>query len=166
MNNLNYGRLDLGQLRYCSHHVDGGTLLRRGDVLFNRTNSLEHVGKSAIWNDELQRATFASYLVRLNYDAERIDPRYLVEWLNYPSTRRRVRSIATVAVQQVNVNPTRLRGLVIDLPVCLDEQSELIATLDSCDARIDQAREAQSKLRKVKAGVVSRLIGDLASRWQ
>ncbi|RPK93939.1 restriction endonuclease subunit S [Streptomyces sp. ADI98-10] len=158
MNNLSEGRPELGELRYCPQGVDSKRLLRVGDVLFNRTNSIEHVGKSGIWGGELEEATFASYLVRLNADVARLNPRYLVEWLRHPVVRQRVRSIATVAVQQVNVNPTRLRELLIDFPVDLQEQARLIASLDACDHRISVERENLAKVRAMKQGISDALL--------
>lgn len=158
MNNLLDGRPELGDLRYCPQSVDSKHLLRVGDVLFNRTNSIEHVGKSGIWGGELREATFASYLVRLNPDVTRLEPRYLIEWLQHPVIRQRVRSIATVAVQQVNVNPSRLRELSIDFPTDLQEQARLIASLDACDHRISVERENLAKVRAMKQGISDALL--------
>lgn len=158
MNNLLDGRPELGDLRYCPQSVDSKHLLRVGDVLFNRTNSIEHVGKSGMWGGELEEATFASYLVRLNPDVTRLEPRYLVEWLQHPVIRQRVRSIATVAVQQVNVNPSRLRELFIDFPPDLHDQARLLASLDACDHRISAERENLAKVRAVRQGISDALL--------
>ncbi|MET8838995.1 restriction endonuclease subunit S [Streptomyces rubiginosohelvolus] len=158
MNNLLDGRPELGDLRYCPQDVGSRNLLREGDVLFNRTNSIEHVGKSGMWGGELEKATFASYLVRLNPDLTRLEPRYLVEWLQHPVIRQRVRSIATVAVQQVNVNPSRLRELFIDFPTGLHDQARLISSLDACDHRISAERENLAKLRAVRKGISDALL--------
>ncbi|WP_432107491.1 restriction endonuclease subunit S [Streptomyces sp. AA1529] len=158
MNNLQNGRPELSDLRYSPTPVPKWLELRYGDVLFNRTNSIEHVGKSVMWRDELPRATYASYLVRINPDADRLIPEYLVEWLMHPAIRQRVRSISTVAVQQVNVNPTRLRELEIDMPVDLDEQRRIIESLQSCDGQIDQDRAELSKIHRLKRGIVEGLL--------
>ena len=159
MNNLRDGRPDLKELRYSPQDVASRCLLRVGDVLFNRTNSIEHVGRAGIWRGELEKATFASYLIRLNPDVRRLDPRYLVEWLQHPVIRQRVRSIATVAVQQVNVNPSRLRELEIDLPVDLSDQAKLVSALDSCDQQIAAEIDNLEKIRTMKQGLAARLLG-------
>ncbi|MFD5403905.1 restriction endonuclease subunit S [Streptomyces griseorubiginosus] len=158
MNNIQSGRIDTGELRYCPVPVPAKLFLRRGDVLFNRTNSMEHIGKAAMWRDELPSATFASYLVRLIPDLQRVTPEYLVEWLMHPLVRQRVRAISTVAVQQVNVNPSRLRELEIDLPVDLAEQRRLVATLGACDEQIRQENEELNKLRVLKQGLMDDLL--------
>ncbi|MQL63706.1 hypothetical protein F6Q10_14165 [Streptomyces vinaceus] len=158
MNNIQSARIDVDELRYCPVPVPSKLFLRYGDVLFNRTNSMEHIGKSAMWRDELPSATFASYLVRLVPDLNRVTPEYLVEWLMHPLIRQRVRSISTVAVQQVNVNPSRLRELEIDLPVDLAEQRRIVAMLEACDEQIGREEEELNKLRALKQGLVDDLL--------
>ena len=158
MNNIQGARIDADDLRYCPVSVPSKLFLRRGDVLFNRTNSMEHIGKAAMWRDELSSATFASYLVRLVPDLQRVTPEYLVEWLMHPLIRQRVRSISTVAVQQVNVNPSRLRELEIDLPVDLAEQRRIVAMLEACDEQIGREEEELNKLRELKQGLVNDLL--------
>ncbi|WP_165394329.1 restriction endonuclease subunit S [Streptomyces albidoflavus] len=158
MNNVRNGRVDSHELRYCSISVPQQLHLRYGDVLFNRTNSIDHVGKSAMWRDELPSATFASYLVRLNPDRSRLSPEYLIEWLMHPAIRQKVRSISTVAVQQVNVNPSRLRELEIDYPADSSEQRRLVSALESCDEQIAQEEGELAKLRELKVGLVDDLL--------
>ncbi|HWU05218.1 MAG TPA: restriction endonuclease subunit S [Streptomyces sp.] len=162
MNNIREGRVEVTDLRFSPAPVSERLMLRRGDVLFNRTNSIEHVGKSAVWENELPRATFASYLVRLNPDLGRITPEYLAEWLRHPLIRQRVKAISTVAVQQVNVNPTRLRELEIDLPVDLEQQRTIVQSLAACDDRVRREESELAKLRQMRAGIVDDL---LAGGW-
>ncbi|MCX4456227.1 restriction endonuclease subunit S [Streptomyces sp. NBC_01728] len=158
MNNVQDGRPDVGDLRYCPVSIPSRLYLKNGDVLFNRTNSIDHVGKSAIWRDELRVASFASYLVRLNPNRSRLLPEYLVEWLMHPVIRQRVRAISTVAVQQVNVNPTRLRELEIDFPDDLAEQRQIVSTLAAFDGRIKRELDELAKLRKLKQGLTDDLL--------
>jgi type I restriction enzyme S subunit len=158
MNNIRDGQPDIADLRYSPMPVPDRLRLRRRDVLFNRTNSIEHIGKVTLWNDELPKATFASYLVRLNPDRSRLLPEYLVEWLQHPLIRQRVKAISTVAVQQVNVNPTRLRDLKIDLPVSLGEQERIVKALAACDEQIRQDQGELAKLRQLKLGLADKLL--------
>ncbi|SFY13323.1 restriction endonuclease subunit S [Streptomyces atratus] len=164
MNNIRDGQVDTSELRYCPTSVPDRLVLRHGDVLFNRTNSIEHVGKAAMWKDDLPKATFASYLVRLNPDLRQITPEYLVEWLQHPIIRQRVKAISTVAVQQVNVNPTRLRDLEIDLPISLDEQRRIVSSLTACDDRIRREEEELAKLRQLKIGLADDLLAGRGGR--
>ncbi|UOB10747.1 restriction endonuclease subunit S [Streptomyces sp. HP-A2021] len=158
MNNLQDGRPEVSDLRYCPGRVPERLYLRRGDVLFNRTNSIDLVGKSALWTNELPAATFASYLVRLNPNKERILPEYLVEWLQHPVTRQRVRAIATVAVQQVNVNPTRLCQLEIDMPANLGKQRHIVEVLDALGEKERAIEAAIAKARLIRQEVARQLL--------
>ncbi|MBD0844612.1 restriction endonuclease subunit S [Streptomyces sp. TRM68416] len=158
MNNLEDGKPELSELRYCPVLVPHRLELRHGDVLFNRTNSIDHIGKSGMWRSEIPRATFASYLVRINPDPSRLIPEYLVEWLMHPLIRQRVRSISTVAVQQVNVNPTRLCELEIDMPADPTEQRRIVDALYACDEQIEGERAELAKLRALKTGLVDDLL--------
>jgi type I restriction enzyme S subunit len=83
--------------------------LRLGDVLFNRTNSLEWVGKTAIVNDpDVVGSVFASYLVRLIVDENKYDPRFLNLWLNTRESVMNLRRLATPGVAQYNIRPSLL----------------------------------------------------------
>lgn len=158
MNNIQNGRPEVSDLRYCPVPVPKRLHLKHRDVLFNRTNSIDHIGKTALWRNELPEASFASYLVRLNPDQSRLLPEYLVEWLMHPVIRQRVRSISTVAVQQVNVNPSRLRELEIDFPDDLGEQRRIVSTLAAFDDRIRRELDELAKLRRLKQGLTDDLL--------
>jgi type I restriction enzyme, S subunit len=97
-------------------------LLRKGDILINRTNSRDLVGKTGIVDSDID-AVFASYLVRLRTRPEYVDSSYLTYWLNSPSAQGTIKRIATPAVSQSNVNPTELqRFCIVPLPSLLEQQ--------------------------------------------
>ena len=111
--------------------------LRSGDLLLTRTNSYELVGQTGLVEGDTD-AVFASYLVRLRVDVERVDPRYLNYWMNSPAGRRQIRRIITRAVGQANVNPTEFRRHVhVPLPA-MDEQRHVAAVLATWDAAIEK----------------------------
>lgn len=146
MNNLKDGEADLSDLKL-SDSVDAHQLLlQEGDVLFNRTNSIDHVGRTAIWRGQLEKASFASYLVRLVPYVIRLLPEYLNLWLNWPVTQVRIRRHATPGVHQVNINPTNLRKADIAFPGDIAEQQEIIKVVDS---ESEQIRLEESRLAKL-----------------
>jgi type I restriction enzyme, S subunit len=98
MQNLCEGRMNLTDLKYSDSVEARKLLLRPGDVLFNRTNSMEHVGRTALWRGELTTASFASYLVRLVPNHARLLPEYLNLWLNWKPTQTSIRRFATPPV--------------------------------------------------------------------
>src|SRR5439155_17322785 len=83
MGNIQNGRLDLRNLKYL-HIADKDRakfVLKRGDILVNRTNSAELVGKCAVFDLERDFA-FASYLIRLRLDTDKADPRLVASYIN------------------------------------------------------------------------------------
>lgn len=89
--------------------------LKDGDVLFNRTNSFEWVGRTGIYyqNDDIQR-TFASYLVRLN-PKDDILPEYLCTYLSCKYGEWDVKRRARQSINQTNVNPEEVKE--IEIPI-------------------------------------------------
>jgi hypothetical protein len=109
---------------------------RRGDVLFNRTNSQEWVGKVGIYRGEID-TVFASYLIRLFPDTTRVDNYYLGHVLGSYSAQCRIKRYATPGVQQVNINATNLGKVLIPVPhgkYALAEQREIALMLEAADA--------------------------------
>ena len=81
--------------------------LKKGDVLFNRTNSPELVGKTSIYQGE-QKAIFAGYLIRINQFRSIVDSRYLNYYMNSITAKNYGNEVKTDAVNQSNINGTKL----------------------------------------------------------
>ena len=109
--------------------------LKPGDLLFNRTNSIDLVGRMAIIEDD-RPAVFASYLVRLAVDVNRCIPEFLNYFMNWPRTQGDIKKLASRAVGQANINATKLRTVLFPLPA-IDEQQEIVATLTAIDRKVD-----------------------------
>ena len=112
--------------------------VERGDILFNRTNSLELVGRTAI-HDIDGDYVFASYLVRLRTDGTKLNPFFLNLHFNRDETQVLLKSLATRAVSQSNISATRLKGFPIPLPR-LPDQAEIVECAAAFDAKIDLHR--------------------------
>ena len=77
MNNILDARLKIDDLVFIEKTQVVGLLLKKNDILINRTNSKELVGKCALYEDQIE-ASFASYLIRLRVDEEKMIPAFLV----------------------------------------------------------------------------------------
>ena len=163
MNNFAGGEAKLDDLKYSSIYIPHTLMLKPGDVLFNRTNSWEHVGRTGIWRGQITKASFASYLVRLNPRQDLLNPELLNYWLNWTSTQIRMRRYATPAVQQVNINPTNLRMMDAAFPSSLDEQSGMIAFIQGVDSAILSAQAELMKLRNLNSGLNDDLLAGRVS---
>jgi type I restriction enzyme S subunit len=115
-------------------------LLSDGDILLNRTNSPDLVGKAGIFRGK-EPAVFASYLVRLKLDRERVDPDFIIQILNSAIGQRRIKRLSTRAISQANLNPTVFRRkFQIPLPSLREQESvrDILLTWDCAIERTDQ----------------------------
>lgn len=129
MGNIQSGRLDWSDLVYTSdpQEIDKYKLTK-GDVLFNRTNSPELVGKTAVYQGE-RDAIYAGYLIRV-----RCLPALLPEYLNYclgsKAGRAYCWSVKSDGVSQSNINAKKLAAFRFLLP-SPEEQSEIVRRVES-----------------------------------
>ena len=151
MNNLQGGELDLRDVRRAdlSEKESNDLSLVPGDILFNRTNSRDLVGKVAIVRDLEQPVSFASYLIRLRAAKTRANPYWLVALLGSSQCQDRIRKFATPGVSQANINPTNLKSLTISLP-SLAEQQTVARVLYGADATLVRVRQERAWLQRVK----------------
>ena len=135
MGNLQGGEIDWSDLVY-SDSMDEILKyeLRPLDVLFNRTNSLEHVGKAAIYRGE-KSAIFAGYLIRLHYKPDLIQSEFLNLYLNSKRARDYGRAISGKSVNQANISASKLKTYPITLP-SLSKQTEIIERVGNMRAPI------------------------------
>lgn len=115
-----------------------------GDILFNRTNSFDLVGRTAIFDID-GNFVFASYLIRLKVDDKQLNPFFLNHYLNWGITQQRLKSIATRAVSQSNISATRLKGFYVPLPP-LDSQKEIVEDLNLIDSKIPIHEKRRNRL--------------------
>ena len=130
--------------------------LRPGDLLFNRTNSIDLVGRMAIIEDD-RPAVFASYLVRLVVDVDRCIPEFLNYFMNWPRTQGEIKKLASRAVGQANINASKLRTVLLPLPT-IDEQQNIAAILDAIDRKIDLHRRKRSVLEELFEALLHNLM--------
>jgi type I restriction enzyme S subunit len=143
MGNIQNGKLSTGDLKYLhlGERDRERLLLSKGDILVNRTNSAELVGKCAVFDLEGE-FSFASYLIRLRLDRERADPRLFAAYINSPSGRAYMFSERKQMTGQANVNATKLKALPITVP-SLPEQRRIVAYLDELQAKVDAVKRLQ-----------------------
>lgn len=96
--------------------------LKRGDVLFNRTNSFEFVGRTGIVFDQTD-CTFASYLIRLVPYPDVVLPEYLAVYLNTQFGIGQIRRRAMRSINQANVSGSEVRKILIYLASQKDQEA-------------------------------------------
>ena len=158
MNNLVEGEVDYSDLKYSDNKDAKAVLLDDCDVLFNRTNSIDNVGRTGIFRHSDQDVSFASYLVRLVPDSSQLHPEYLNLWLNDATNQIRVKRLATIGVQQANVNPTNLGSLLVAIPDNTKEQERIVKLVMQSAKALHDVRESLQKLRSIKTGLMQDLL--------
>lgn len=159
MNCQDDGRVVFRDLQFVD--LDAETLaafrLQPGDLLFNRTNSIEHVGRTAIYEGSLE-AVFASYLIRLSINVDRCLPRFLNYYLNRPEVQTDIKRLASRAVGQANINATKLRTVAFPLPRSFEEQRDIVAILDAIDRKIELHRKKKQVLEELFKALLHKLM--------
>lgn len=160
------GLLKVDDLKYAPKDAELKRLmLEDGDLLFNRTNSAEKVGKTAVFH-EAQEMSFASYLIRVRLAPDVADPDFVNLWLNSAWGRLWARHVKTDGVSQSNINGTKLGNMPLPLPPIAEQReivaraSELLKIADELSERTDRAtaaleRSAQAVLAKAFRGELS-----------
>ena len=142
MGNIQNGELDFENLKFLPPDDPEAqkTLLRPGDLLFNRTNSPELVGKSAVYKEQHQVACFASYLIRVAFLLD-VSPNYVCTMLNSQMGRTYIAQVRSQQVGQANVNGTKLSAVPVPLPP-VAEQHRIVAEVERRLSVIHQSEAA------------------------
>jgi type I restriction enzyme, S subunit len=114
-----------------------------GDVLFNRTNSRELVGKTGMWDGRFE-AVPASYFIRVRFRPNAEHPQHFTTLMNLPSMKRRLAEMARGAVGQANINSKELKSIELPVPP-VKLQCQFAARVS--DIRAMQAEQAASRRR-------------------
>ncbi|MES2467485.1 MAG: restriction endonuclease subunit S [Verrucomicrobiota bacterium] len=138
MGNIKDGKFDFEKLKYLprEHNEFPELLLTKGDLLFNRTNSADLVGKTAVYNEALTRCSFASYLIRVQIIGG-CAPDFVSFFINSVFGRAWINQVVSQQVGQANVNGTKLQALAVPLPP-LAEQSRIVAEVERRFSIVDE----------------------------
>ncbi len=157
MGNVTYGGdIDCTDLKYVilSETEIAKYILHAGDILFNRTNSKELVGKTGIWDDRFM-AVAASYFIRLRLDETRVCPFYVWALMNSGAMKHRLFDIARGAIGQANINARELKSLPLPIPP---------VPLQRCYVEIVEATRATATVAEASSTTASALTASLMDR--
>ncbi len=152
MGNIQNGGIDYSNLKYLpvSHEEFPALFLKDGDLLFNRTNSPELVGKTAVYRSKCSPCSYASYLIAVRFSA-RFTPELAATYINSVFGRHWIKSVVVQQVGQANVNGTKLAALAIPLPSEI-EQSEIARVLNEQIASVcEQESHIEKSLKQAAA---------------
>jgi restriction endonuclease S subunit len=142
MNEIVDGTLvDSGQMKRADISSDelSKYRLEKGDILFNRTNSYEHVGRTGVFLLDGEYA-FASYLVRLSLDKRRAAPLFVNLLMNTPGFQQGIKGFASRAIGQANISASNLASYEISLPP-LPVQRRIVEEIEAERALVEANRK-------------------------
>lgn len=149
MNNLTVdGHLDLNDLKYIDIPNDEieKCVVRKGDVLFNRTNSIELIGKTAVF-DLPEDMVIAGYIIRVRLN-ERLLPEIFSQYMNLEALKDILRAMAKGAVNQTNINAKELQSIKVYVPD-MEVQKQFIKMKEQVDKSKFLSNHSQFLLKSI-----------------
>jgi type I restriction enzyme S subunit len=140
--------------------------LRERDIVINRVNSEEFLGKSAIVPALAEPTVFESNMMRLRVDEARVIPEYVIQHLQTASTRREMLRKAKRAINQASINQTDVRGLTILLPA-LEAQKRFAALAREIQMCVGMGGITRDRIEAIfQLGMRRAFTGELTSAWR
>jgi len=130
--------------------------LEKGDILFNRTNSMDLVGKVGVFKLDGDYV-FASYLIRIRVSKDN-NPYFVNYALNSYPIQCSLRSKATPAVSQANINSKSLRNTSIIIPTNKKEQDEIVSRINNVENEIINKQNKIVVLERLKKSLMQNLL--------
>lgn len=158
MSHLINGKVRISGIKYVN--LDNKTYkkykVNKNDILFNRTNSIDLVGKTSLFDLDFD-CVFASYLIRVVVKNKIIDSGYLNYYMNLENTQNNLKKLATRAVGQSNISATRLKTLIIPLPP-LSIQKKIASILSAVDEKIEKLENKKVAIEELFKSMLQELM--------
>lgn len=159
MNNITYnGELDLTDTKTIDVPEEelSKCTVKRGDVLFNRTNSKELVGKTCVYNrDEMM--VLAGFVVRVRVN-DLVLPEFLSGFLNTDFSKKMLLGMCKTAIGQANINAQELQNIELYLP-SIKLQEEFVEFKNKADKSKLTIQQSLDKLELLKKALMQEYFG-------
>ena len=156
MGNITFdGHLDLSDLKYINipESEIEKCIVKRGDVLFNRTNSKELVGKTCVFDLD-EPMVIAGYIIRVRVN-KRVLPDYLSAVLNSQYGKRTLADMCKTIVGQANINAQELQNITILIPP-IQLQREFSQSIDQVKKLAFNINHGLEKLEILKKALMQK----------
>ncbi|EWG11616.1 restriction endonuclease subunit S [Cytobacillus firmus] len=133
--------------------------LEEGDILVNRVNSIQYLGKSALVRNLPEDCVFESNVMRFKVNNDLIDNEYLILYLNSHAGLRELRKNAKHAVNQASINQTDVKNTIVPLP-SLAEQKLIVEIVSKLTLKEKHAltfiKEQLNQIKILKQAILSK----------
>lgn len=143
MGNIQDGKVVYDKLVFSNNVEDNRKyILQDGDLLFNRTNSAELVGKTAIFKGN-RHVIYAGYLILLR--PIKTNSEYLNYIFSSPYVRSYCKEVKTIGVQQCNINAEKISQLLVPIAP-FEEQMRIVDKIKEVLPSVDKYSISQYNL--------------------
>jgi restriction endonuclease S subunit/type I restriction-modification system DNA methylase subunit len=159
MNEIILGKMsDNGSMKYVDISQDEFLKykLQKGDILFNRTNSIEHVGKTGLFSLDGDYC-FASYLIRVIVNSDLAIPYFVNLIMNFSLFQEEAKSKASKAINQANINATIMKNIKVPVPP-LPVQEKLVSEVEKLEQEITKNQKIVDESPNLKQQVMKRYL--------
>lgn len=160
MGDIQSGQVLLGGQMKVSRATEGlpELYLEPEDLLYNRTNSAELVGKTGLFLGSSGEFTFASYLIRIRCLKSLFSPTYLNISMNTPAFREtQINPHLKQQCGQANVNGTIMKNMLVSVPP-IAEQHRIVTKVDQLMSLCDQLKTRLTKARQLNEQLARTLV--------
>lgn len=128
--------------------------LHEKDIVINRVNSVEYIGKSALIPLLLEDTVFESNMMRFSIDCKRCLPKYLIEFLQTACSKTQILAKAKHAINQSSINQQDVRSIALPIPP-IDAQSEFAKQVEGVcsiqSQQVDALKQAEATFQALLA---------------
>ena len=129
--------------------------LKKGDILYSHINSLEHIGRVALFN--IERPLFHGMNLLLLRPNTKVTPEFIFHMLNSEIGKKYARNYAKSAVNQASISTTDIKSFVVNIPA-LEEQQKIAQVLSTADAEIANLQSQLAALKLEKKALMQQLL--------
>ena len=134
-------------------------LLSRGDILFSHINSVEHIGKCAVYQGTPAKLVHGMNLLCLRSDTAKLLPDFGIHLIRGKEFRARLSNFINKAVNQASVSISNLKTIPVMVPP-LTEQRRIAEILGQAEALRTKRRAALAQLKSLTNSIFFDFFGD------
>lgn len=137
---ISFGVVDLNKIKYTNDEVVENDFLKEGDILFSHINSMEHLAKTAIFENVSEKVVHGANLIRLRPNMKVVVPKFALYQLKSDEFLESARKFAQKAVNQASINSTAIKNFQIPLPP-LTVQKQIVEKIEAERVLVESAKK-------------------------